>query len=50
MLCCDSGEPLDDIDLLIAGTAIANGLVLVTHNRQHFDRISGLTVEDWVEV
>lgn len=44
------GEPLDDIDLLIAGTAIANGLVLVTHNRQHFDRISGLIVEDWVEV
>lgn len=41
------GEPLDDIDLLIAGTAMANELVLVTHNRRHFDRIPGLTVEDW---
>lgn len=33
------GQPIDDIDLLIAGTAIANGLILVTENRKHFDRI-----------
>lgn len=42
------GQPIDDIDLLIAGTAIANGLTLVTHNRKHFDRIAQLEVEDWV--
>ena len=41
------GQPIDDIDLLIAGTAMANGLVVVTQNRKHFDRIMGLEVEDW---
>lgn len=44
-----TGQPIDDIDLLIAGTAIANGLRLVTHNRKHFDRIVQLEVEDWAE-
>jgi len=43
------GLPIDDIDLLIAGTAMANGLVLVTHNRKHFDRITDLEIEDWTE-
>jgi tRNA(fMet)-specific endonuclease VapC len=42
------GQPIDDIDLLIAGTAIANELILVTNNRKHFDRITQLEVEDWV--
>jgi tRNA(fMet)-specific endonuclease VapC len=41
------GTPLDDSDLLIAGAALANGWVLVTHNTKHFDRIDGLEVEDW---
>jgi len=44
-----SGQPVDDIDLLIAGTAIANGLILVTDNRRHFDRIAPLEVENWTE-
>lgn len=44
-----SGQPIDDIDLLIAGTAIANGLVMVTHNRKHFDHIPQLEIEDWTE-
>ncbi len=43
------GQPIDDIDLLIAGTAIANELVLVSDNRKHFDRITGLDVENWAE-
>lgn len=41
------GTPVDDIDLLIAGVAVANGLILVTHNSKHFDRIDGLQTEDW---
>ena len=41
------GKPLDDIDLLIAGIALANNLVLVTRNHQHFTRIEGLSIEDW---
>lgn len=44
-----SGQPIDDIDLLIAGTALANGLILVTANRKHFDRIAQLEVENWTE-
>lgn len=43
------GQPLDDIDLLIASTALANGMVMVTHNRKHFERIVGLEVADWTE-
>ncbi len=41
------GLPLDDFDLLIAATAIANGITLVTNNVKHFSRIEGLTIEDW---
>jgi tRNA(fMet)-specific endonuclease VapC len=44
-----SGQPIDDIDLLIAGTALANGLVLITDNRRHFDRIVELEVDNWTE-
>jgi tRNA(fMet)-specific endonuclease VapC len=41
------GIPIDDIDLLIAGVALANEWVLVTHNTKHFDQIAGLRLEDW---
>jgi tRNA(fMet)-specific endonuclease VapC len=41
------GTPVDDIDLLIAGVAIANDLILVTHNQRHFNRIEGLEWQDW---
>ena len=39
------GKPPDDIDLLIAGIAVANKLVLVTHNQGHFKRIKRLKIE-----
>ncbi|MFO7826161.1 MAG: type II toxin-antitoxin system VapC family toxin [Cyclobacterium sp.] len=41
------GEPIDDIDILIAGIAISNGLNLVTNNLRHFGKIEGLDVENW---
>jgi tRNA(fMet)-specific endonuclease VapC len=41
------GTPVDDIDLLIAGVALANKLVLITHNQRHFNRIEHLEVQDW---
>jgi tRNA(fMet)-specific endonuclease VapC len=41
------GQPIDDIDILIAGIAIANNLIVVTHNQSHFGRIEGLEVQDW---
>lgn len=44
-----TGQMLDDIDILIAGVAIANNLVLVTHNKSHFERIEKLKIVDWSE-
>lgn len=34
-------------DLLIAATARANDLILVTHNTREFSRVPGLKLEDW---
>ncbi len=42
-----TGNQLDDIDILIAGVALAHDLVLVTHNVHHFNRIENLEVIDW---
>ncbi len=41
------GNLIDDIDILIAGIALANNLILVTRNRRHFERIKNLEIEDW---
>ncbi len=42
-----SGNLIDDIDILIAGIAKSNNLVMVTDNTQHFERMEGLKVENW---
>lgn len=42
-----SGRLIDDIDILIAGSALSNNLVMVTNNTDHFERIEGLHVENW---
>jgi tRNA(fMet)-specific endonuclease VapC len=42
-----SGNLIDDIDILIAGIALSNNLVMVTDNTENFKRISGLKVENW---
>jgi tRNA(fMet)-specific endonuclease VapC len=44
-----SGLLIDDFDLLIGCSAIANGLAMVTDNEKHFDRLNGIVVENWVE-
>ena len=41
------GTPVDYADALIAASALAFGLTLVTRNVQHFDHIPGLKVENW---
>lgn len=43
-----AGKKIDDFDLLIGSTAKAKGLVVVTHNRKHFEHIEGIEIEDWV--
>lgn len=42
------GTPIGEIDTQIAAHALAENWVLVTHNTQHFVRVVGLRVEDWV--
>ena len=39
--------PIDPMDLLIAGHARSQGLILVTNNTREFARVTGLRIEDW---
>ena len=39
------GKTSDDMDLLIAATAIANEMTLVTHNTKHFEHIPNLNLQ-----
>jgi len=41
------GLPISENDYLIAAIALANNLILVTHNTKEFSRVPGLTLEDW---
>jgi len=41
------GVPIDPLDILIGGTALAHQATLVTHNIKEFGRIKKLQVEDW---
>jgi len=43
------GTPVGYEDGLIAATAKAYGLTLVTRNVRHFDHVNGLKVENWFE-
>ncbi|MBD2450692.1 type II toxin-antitoxin system VapC family toxin [Nostoc sp. FACHB-152] len=42
-----NGTPIGPYDLQIAAIAIANNLILVTHNVREFSRVNGLQLEDW---
>jgi tRNA(fMet)-specific endonuclease VapC len=41
------GKGIGPLDTLIAGTVLAHGGVLVTHNTDEFRRVPGLRVVDW---
>lgn len=41
------GTPIAPMDLLIAGHARSQGLILVTNNTREFARVTGLRIEDW---
>ncbi|CAD5271102.1 Ribonuclease VapC2 [Imperialibacter sp. 89] len=41
------GRIVDDFDLLIGASAIANDLTLVTNNEKHFERLKGIKLENW---
>ena len=42
-----AGRTIGPYDTLIAGQALARGLVLVTANTGEFNRVAGLDCEDW---
>ncbi len=42
------GQLIDDFDLLIGSTAIADNRIMVTNNARHFNRITGIQIENWV--
>ena len=42
-----AGTPIGAYDLQIAAIALANNLILVTHNTREFERVHGLQLEDW---
>ena len=42
-----AGTPLDDMDVLIASTALTMNYTLVTNNEKHFRKIKGLRIENW---
>jgi len=42
-----AGTPIAEFDLLIGITAKEHGLVLVTGNTKHFEKIKDISLEDW---
>lgn len=43
----ESGSRIEDMDLMIAATALYNDLTLVTNNTKHFEKIPNLKLENW---
>ena len=43
------GQPIGHTDCLIAGIALTNGLQLVTNNMDHFKRVKGLELVNWLQ-
>lgn len=41
------GNILDDFDLLIGATAMANNLILATRNVSDFERLNEIEIENW---
>ena len=45
-----TGQPIGELDMMIAAHALAAGAVLVTNNHRHFERIQApLTLLNWTE-
>ena len=43
------GTPIGPLDMLIAGYARAEKMILVTNNVREFERVPGLELENWAE-
>lgn len=44
-----TGTPIGPYDLMIAGHARSEGLILVSNNSREFKRIDGLRLDNWIE-
>jgi tRNA(fMet)-specific endonuclease VapC len=42
------GTLIGDADILIAATGLEHGLVVVTNNESHYQRIAGLRLGNWL--
>jgi len=42
------GTPIGPMDLLIAAQVVSNNLILVTGNVKEFNRVKGLSIENWL--
>jgi len=45
-----SGNLINDADILIASIVKEHGAVLITNNEDHFKRIDGLEIENWLKI
>src|SRR5215210_2085929 len=43
------GPPIGDADTRVASIALSRGLKVVTGNKRHFRRVSGLEIENWLK-
>jgi tRNA(fMet)-specific endonuclease VapC len=43
------GNVIGSYDMMIAGHARSEGLIVVTNNQREFKRVSGLRTENWIE-
>lgn len=41
------GLLIDDFDILIGSSAIANNMIMVTNNVAHLSRLENIIIEDW---
>ena len=44
-----NGQMIEEFDMLIGSSAVHHGYVMVTENLDHFERIPGIEIENWVE-
>ncbi|MEO6833443.1 MAG: type II toxin-antitoxin system VapC family toxin [Chitinophagaceae bacterium] len=42
-----SGQLIDDFDILITATAVANNMTMVTNNTKQLRRLENIQIEDW---
>lgn len=42
------GTPIGSMDMMIAASALAENVTLITNNVAHFSKVRGLKIENWV--